>query len=94
LISLATGFHVEKNVNMKAELIYRFEQDFDDGAMMRMVIWSVPSPLPPSEHPNKYRLLYLENGIRVIGIDNERGKVDQHHDEDTESPYRFVDVLH
>jgi len=89
---LTTGCHVEKNVNMKAELIYRFEQDFDDGAVVRMVIWPVPSPVPPSEQPNRYRLVYLENGIRLIVFDNERGKGESRHDEDTESPYRFVDV--
>jgi hypothetical protein len=92
LFSLTTGIHVDKNINMKAELLYRFEQDFDDGAMVRMVIWEVPSPVPPSEHPNKYRLVYLENGLRVIGFDNERGKGDHRHDEDVESPYCFVDV--
>jgi len=91
-IGLTTGMHVDKNINMKAELIYRFEQDFDDGTMVRMVIWEVPSSVPPSEHPNKYRLVYLENGIRVIGFDNERGKGDHRHDGDTESSYRFVDV--
>ena len=77
---------------MKAELIYRFEQDFDDGAMVRMVIWKVSEPVPPSEHPHKYRLVYLEEGQRVIGFDNERGKGDHRHDGDIESPYTFVDV--
>ncbi len=89
---MTTGFHVDKNINMEAESIYRFEQDFDEDAMVRMVIWSVPSPVPPSEHPNRYRRVYLENGIRIIDFDNERGKGDHRQDEDTESPYRFVDV--
>ena len=92
LFSLTIGTRVDKNINMNAELLYRFEQDFDDGAMVRMLIWEVPSPVPPSEHPNKYRLVYLENGLRVIGFDNERGKCDHRHDVDMESPYRFVDV--
>ena len=92
LISLTTGIHVDKNINMKAKLLFRFEQDFDDGAKVRMVIWEVPSPVPPSEHPNKYRLVYVEEGIRVIGFDNERGKGDHRHDADIESLYCFVDV--
>lgn len=77
---------------MKAKPLYRFEQDFENGAMVRMVIWEVPSPVPPSEHSHKYRLVYLENGKRMIGFDNERGKGDHRHDGEIESPYRFVDV--
>ena len=79
-------------VNMKAELIYRFEQDFDDGAMVRMLIWRVSSPVPPSLHPHKYRLVYLENGKRVIGFDNERGKGDHRHECESEYSYTFQDV--
>lgn len=77
---------------MKARLIYRFDQDYDDGAMVRMVIWEVPSAVPPAGHRFKYRLVYLEAGKRIIGFDNERGKGDHRHDGDRESPYVFVDV--
>lgn len=83
---------VDININMKAELIYRFEQDFDDGAMVRMIIWKAPGTVPPSEHSHKYRLVYLEEGARVIGFDNERGKGDHRHDSSGEHPYAFVDV--
>lgn len=77
---------------MKARTIYRFEQDYDDGAMVRMVIWEVPSPVMPSRHRFKYRLAYVENGKRIIGFDNERGKGDHRHEGESESPYTFVDV--
>lgn len=77
---------------MKATLIYRFEQDYDDGTMLRMMIWQVPAPIPPSTHPFKYRLVYLEEGKRVVGFDNERGKGDHRHAGQKESPYAFVDV--
>ena len=40
----------------------------------------------------KYRLVYLVEGRRVVGYDNERGKGDHKHLGDTEVPYRFVDV--
>ncbi len=73
-------------------MIYRFEQDYDDGAMVRMLIWDVPSPVPPSGHCFKYRLVYIRHGKRIIGFDNERGKGDHRHDGDEESPYTFVDV--
>ena len=77
---------------MPAALIYRIEQDFDDGAMVRMVIWKVSSPVPPSSHSHKYRLIYLENGKRVIGFDNERAKGDHRHEGDREYSYTFHDV--
>lgn len=73
-------------------MIYRFEQDYDDGAMVRMVIWDVPRPIPLSGHRFKYRLVYILHGRRIIGFDNERGKGDHRHDGDEESPYTFVDV--
>ncbi len=73
-------------------MIYRFEQDYDDGAMVRMVIRDVPRPIPPSGHRFKYRLVYILHGRRIIGFDNERGKGDHRHDGDEESPYTFVDV--
>ena len=77
---------------MKAVLVYRFEHDFDDGAMVRMVIWKVSSPVPTSSHPHKYRMVYLENGKRVIGFDNERGKGDHRHEGEREYSYTFRDV--
>jgi len=77
---------------VKATLIYRFEQDYDDGAMVRMVIWKVSAPVPPATHPFKYRLVYLEEGKRVVGLDNERGKGDHRHAGKKQMPYAFVDV--
>ena len=46
----------------------------------------------PSEHVYKYRLVYLVEGRRVIGFDNERGKGDHMHRDERQSPYKFVDV--
>jgi hypothetical protein len=62
---------------------------FADGAIREEVIWRVPSPVPPSEHGYKYRLVYVVNGTRVIGYDNERGKGDHRHHHGAEHPYRF-----
>jgi len=36
----------------------------------------VPTPVPPTTHGFKYRLVYIVNGVRVVGFDNERGKGD------------------
>ena len=57
-----------------------------------MVVWRLPRPVPPSEHGFKYRLVYIVEGVRVVGYDNERGKGDHRHIGDTEAPYTFVDV--
>jgi hypothetical protein len=36
--------------NMKAELLQRDRIDFDDGAILEMVIWRVPTPVKGSTH--------------------------------------------
>lgn len=77
---------------MKARLLYEFKQSYDDGATVEMVIWELPAPVSGSEHRYKYRLYYGYPGRRVLGYDNETGKGDHRHDEDTESPYAFVSV--
>ena len=74
---------------MKAQEIFRIKQAFGTG-IVEVVIWQVPEPVPPSEHPYKYRLVYVVNGRRVLGYDNERGKGDHKHLLDSEEPYRFV----
>lgn len=77
---------------MTAELVYEFKQSFDDGAIVEMVIWRLPDPLPGSRHPYKYRLFYGYPGRRLIGYDNERGKGDHRHWGGREDPYKFVSV--
>ena len=54
-----------------------------------MVIWRVPKPVPPPEHPYKCRLVYIVDGKRVVGYDNERGKGDHKHIRDVELLYVF-----
>ena len=73
-----------------ARLIYKHYQAFDDGAILEVVIWSVPRPVPGSSHVYKYRLFYGYPGQRVIGYDNERPKGDHRHFRDTEVPYNFT----
>jgi hypothetical protein len=54
-----------------------------------MVVWQTPEPVPPSEHKFKYRLVYVRDGQRVVGYDNERGKGDHKHLGAREMRYRF-----
>ena len=75
---------------MKAELLYRHREDFDDGAILEVVVWRLPKPVQGSEHPYKYRLFYGYPGRRIVGYDNERGKGDHRHCGEQEQPYAFT----
>jgi hypothetical protein len=44
-----------------------------------MVIWRLPSFDSERPHGLKYRLVYVKNGKRLVGCDNERGKGDHKH---------------
>lgn len=74
---------------MKARELFRVKEAHGAG-FVEIVIWHLPKPVPPSEHPYKYRLVYLVEGKRVIGYDNERGKGDHKHLGDREEAYGFV----
>ena len=74
---------------MKARELFRVKDAYGVGSV-EMVIWQVPQPVPPSEHPYKYRLTYVVDGKRVVGYDNERGKGDHKHWGDREETYHFV----
>jgi hypothetical protein len=77
---------------MKAELLLRQRLDYDDGGIVEMVLWRVPSPVPPSKHGLKYSLFYGRPGFRAVGYDNERGKGDHRHFRGIETDYRFTSV--
>jgi hypothetical protein len=89
LSELTTAQNVGIVANMKAVLIYRHRVDFDDGAIMEIVVWKLPKPVPGCVHPYKYRLYYGLAGRRLIGFDNERPKGDHRHTGPTETPYAF-----
>jgi Family of unknown function (DUF6516) len=72
-----------------AELVIADKVVFDDGAIQEIVVWRVPTPVPPSSHGFKYRLFYGFAGRRLVGYDNERGKGDHRHIEGREEPYQF-----
>ena len=61
-------------------------------AAAEMVVWRVPTPVPPSDHGFNYRLVCVVGGKRVLGFDNERGKGDHRHEGDHETPYQFTGV--
>jgi hypothetical protein len=77
---------------MKAELLFHQRIDYDDEAIVEMVLWRVPKPVPPTTHGLKYSLFYGRSGVREVGYDNERGKGDHRHYLGVESPYAFTTV--
>ena len=77
---------------MKAVLLFRQRIDYEDGAIVEMVLWRVPLPVPPSAHSLKYSLFYGRPGVREVGYDNERGKGDHRHLRGVESGYVFSTV--
>ena len=79
---------------MKARLVVRERVVFEDGHFVEMVVWQVPSPVPPSSHEFKYRLVYIEDGVRIVGFDNERGKGDHMHVGSEERSIAFLGIDH
>ena len=75
-----------------AELLFHQRIDYDDGGIVEMVIWRVPSPLPPSVHDLKYSLFHGAPGRREVCYDNERGKGDHRHFRGVETDYAFSTV--
>ena len=77
---------------MSAKLITRFKNITPDGGVIELVVWRVPTPVPPTEHGFKYRAVYTKDGVRIVGFDNERGKGDHRHLDGQELPYTFTGV--
>ena len=77
---------------MKAELLFHQRIDYNDGAIVEMVLWRVPVSVPPSTHGLKYSLFYGRPGVRDVGYDNERGKGDHRHFKGRQTSYAFSSV--
>ena len=77
---------------MKAQLITSIKNINSDGSILEVVIWKVPKPVPPTEHRYKYRAVYVVDGVRIVGFDNERGKGDHCYVDGKELPYAFTGV--
>jgi hypothetical protein len=75
--------------NMKAIPLIRRRVVLAADAFAEVAVWRVPEPIPPSEHPFKYRLAYVVQGECVLRYDNERGKGDHRHVGSEESDYVF-----
>jgi len=77
---------------MKAVLIVRERRAVKENCLAETVIWQVPQPVPPCTHLFKYRLVYVVDGARAVGFDNERGKGDHYHVGEEEFVYVFKGI--
>ena len=92
LAYLKTLSSVDTIANMPAQLITRFKNITPDGAILEVAVWKMPTPVPPTEHGYRDSAVYVVDGVRVVGFDNERGKGDHCHLDEVEVPYTFTDV--
>ena len=77
---------------VKAQRLFHQRIDYDDSAIVEMVLWRVPAPVPGSRHSLKYSLFYGRPGTRYVGYDNERGKGDHRHYLGAEGVYELKSV--
>ncbi len=61
---------------MKAERLLHQRQWISQNGLIEMKVWRVSCPVLPCDHEYKYSLVYIRDGQRVIGFDNEQGKMD------------------
>ena len=77
---------------MKAELLANERLILSSRAFVEIVIWRVPRPLRGSTHRFKYRLAYVVDEICVLRYDNEAGKGDHKHFNESETSYEFTSL--
>jgi len=77
---------------MKANLVKHVRIVDELGNIIEIKIWQLPKPAKDKPHGYKYSLVYIVDGIRVIGYDNAEGKGDHRHDKGKEKPYIFRDI--
>ena len=68
------------------------KKQFYRGGIIEMVIWRLPNIDRERLHGLKYRLVYVKEGKRLVGYDNERGKGDHKHIGGQEQTYVFQSV--
>lgn len=87
--SLLRAPYVGIIANVDAELLLRERRTYEDGSFVEVVVWRLPPTDLERPHGLKYRLVYVRDGRRVVGYDNERGKSDHRHFRNTEARYAF-----
>ena len=76
---------------MKAQCIFH-KKRLHAAGIVEMIIWRLPAATAERPHSLKYRLVYIVDGKRVVGYDNEIGKGDHKHSGVVETTYLFVSI--
>lgn len=77
----------------KAELVHHSKLIYPDGTIREMIIWRLPRQRRERSHGLKYRLYYdTADGKCFVRYDNETGKGDHKHINETEEVYQFETV--
>jgi hypothetical protein len=79
---------------MKASLIRHVKGVDELGNIIEVKMWEMIAPTADKPYGYKYSLVYIVNGVRVIGYDNAEGRGDHRHYRGTERPYRFKSLRH
>lgn len=74
---------------MRARLITYKKVTDELGNIIEIKVWQMPFTVEDKPHGYKYSLVYISNGIRVIGYDNAEGKGDHRHYGKEKKPYKF-----
>jgi hypothetical protein len=74
---------------MKASLIRHIKAVDELGNIIEVKMWEIAAPTADRPYGYKYSLVYIVDGVRVIGYDNAEGRGDHRHYRDKERPYFF-----
>ena len=75
---------------MSAKLLLEERHTLGENAFAELIVWQVPSSVPGSAHPLKYRLALVVEGHCMLRYDNKAGKGDHRHVGAAEIPYAFT----
>jgi hypothetical protein len=74
---------------MKASLIRHVKGVDELGNLIEVKMWDIAAPTADRPWSYKYSLVYIVDGVRVIGYNNAEGRGDHRHYRDKERPYFF-----
>lgn len=76
---------------MKAELIIHDRVKDRRGGIVETKVWSIPLT-SDKPHGFKYSLVYIKDGLRIVGYGNAEGKGDHRHYHRKETRYKFMGI--
>jgi len=77
---------------MKTQLVFYQKVTDEREGTVEIKIWKLSKTSKDKPHGYRYSLVYILNGIRVIGYDNGEKKGDHRHYGNREEPYIFISI--